>query len=137
MDKLALSSEDKAFVGRAARAKLDIDAVAGAASTPEEAAEIYTASLLAIDVDNAAERGYLGMLAARLQARRCAGGTTCSGTSPRLPSNGRQRHSSSSGDRTHVARCVSQVTREIASIFDFPVDICHRRLIAPSIVPAK
>ena len=32
----------------------------------EEAAEIYAASLLAIDVDNPAERGYLGMLAARL-----------------------------------------------------------------------
>ena len=31
------------------------------------AAEIYTASLLAIDIDNAAERGYLAMLAARLR----------------------------------------------------------------------
>ncbi|MBL0901321.1 MAG: DUF533 domain-containing protein, partial [Reyranella sp.] len=30
-------------------------------------AELYAASLLAIDVDNAAERGYLGMLAARLK----------------------------------------------------------------------
>ena len=49
------------------RAKLDIDAVAGAAETPEEAAEIYAASLLAIDIDNAAERGYLAMLAARLK----------------------------------------------------------------------
>ena len=67
MDKLPLSSEDKAFVMDELRAKLDIDAVAGAAATPEEAAEIYTASLLAIDVDNAAERGYLGMLAARLK----------------------------------------------------------------------
>jgi uncharacterized membrane protein YebE (DUF533 family) len=67
MDKLPLSSEDKVFVMDELRAKLDIDAVAGAASTPEEAAEIYTASLLAIDVDNAAERGYLGMLAARLK----------------------------------------------------------------------
>ena len=33
---------------------------------PEEAASIYTASLLAVNVDNAAERGYLAMLAARL-----------------------------------------------------------------------
>ena len=31
------------------------------------AAEIYAASLLSIDVDNAAERGYLAMLAARLK----------------------------------------------------------------------
>lgn len=67
MDKLPLAADDKAFVMDELRAKLDIDAVASAASTPEEAAEIYTASLLAIDVDNAAERGYLGMLAARLK----------------------------------------------------------------------
>jgi uncharacterized membrane protein YebE (DUF533 family) len=67
MDKLSLSSEDKAFVMDELRAKLDIDAVAEAASSPEEAAEIYAASLLAIDVDNAAERGYLAMLAVRLQ----------------------------------------------------------------------
>ncbi|WP_421998982.1 tellurite resistance TerB family protein [Reyranella sp.] len=66
MDKLPLSSEDKAFVMDELRAKLDVDAVAAAAATPEEAAEIYTASLLSIDVDNAAERGYLAMLAARL-----------------------------------------------------------------------
>ncbi|MCW5734842.1 MAG: tellurite resistance TerB family protein [Enhydrobacter sp.] len=67
MDKLNLSSEDKAFVMDELRSKLDIDAVADAASSPEEAAEIYAASLLAIDIDNAAERGYLGMLAARLK----------------------------------------------------------------------
>lgn len=67
MDKLPLSPDDKAFVMDELRAKLDIDAVAGAAETPEEAAEIYTASLLAIDIDNAAERGYLAMLAARLK----------------------------------------------------------------------
>ncbi|MDP3160421.1 MAG: tellurite resistance TerB family protein [Reyranella sp.] len=67
MDKLPLSADDKAFVMDELRAKLDVDAVAGAAATPEEAAEIYAASLLSIDVDNAAERGYLAMLAARLK----------------------------------------------------------------------
>ena len=67
MDKLPLAADDKAFVMDELRAKLDIDAVAGAAETPEEAAEIYAASLLAIDIDNAAERGYLAMLAARLK----------------------------------------------------------------------
>ena len=67
MDKLPLGADDKAFVMDELRAKLDVDAVAGAAATPEEAAKIYTASLLAIDVDNAAERGYLAMLAARLK----------------------------------------------------------------------
>jgi uncharacterized membrane protein YebE (DUF533 family) len=67
MDKLSLSAEDKAFVMDELRARLDVDAVADAAESPEEAAEIYAASLLAIDVDNAAERGYLSMLAARLE----------------------------------------------------------------------
>lgn len=66
LDKAELDADDKAFVMDELRAPLDIDAVAKAARTPEEAAEIYTASLLAIDVDNAAERGYLALLAARL-----------------------------------------------------------------------
>jgi uncharacterized membrane protein YebE (DUF533 family) len=66
MDKLPLDADDKAFVMDELRAPLDIDAVAKAVRTPEEAAEIYTASLLAVDVDNAAERSYLGLLAARL-----------------------------------------------------------------------
>jgi uncharacterized membrane protein YebE (DUF533 family) len=66
MDRLDLAADDKAFVMDELRAKLDVDAVAGAAQTPEEAAELYAASLLAIDVDSAAERGYLAMLAGRL-----------------------------------------------------------------------
>lgn len=67
MDALPLAADDKAFVVDELRAPLDVDAVAKAARTPEEAAEIYAASLLAIDIDNAAERGYLAMLAARLK----------------------------------------------------------------------
>ncbi len=67
MDKLDLSAEEKAFVLDELRKPLDIDAVAAGARTPEQAAEIYVASLLAIDVDNPAERGYLAMLAARLR----------------------------------------------------------------------
>jgi uncharacterized membrane protein YebE (DUF533 family) len=66
MDKLPLDTDDKAFVIDDLRKPLDVDAVAGAARTPEEAASIYTASLLAIDVDNPSERAYLGLLAARL-----------------------------------------------------------------------
>jgi uncharacterized membrane protein YebE (DUF533 family) len=67
MDKMALDAGDKAFVIDELRKPLDIDAVARAARTPEEAAEIYVASLLAVDVDDASERGYLDMLAARLK----------------------------------------------------------------------
>ena len=66
IDKLRLDADDKAFVMEELRAPLDVDAIARAARTPEEAAEIYTASLLAVDVDNAAEHGYLALLAARL-----------------------------------------------------------------------
>lgn len=67
MDTLNLSNEEKAFVLDELRRPLDVDAVASGARSPEEAAEIYTASLVAIDVDNAAERGYLAMLASRLE----------------------------------------------------------------------
>jgi len=67
LDKLNLEPDDKAFVLDQLRAPLDVDAVANGARNPEEASEIYVASLLAVDVDNAAERGYLAMLAARLK----------------------------------------------------------------------
>lgn len=66
MDALQLNNDDKVFVMDELRAPLDVEAVAKGASTQEEAAEIYAASLLAIDPDGPAERGYLGMLAARL-----------------------------------------------------------------------
>jgi uncharacterized membrane protein YebE (DUF533 family) len=66
IDRLPLSAEDKAFVMDELRRPLDVDAVARGARTPEEAASLYTASLLAIDVDNASERAYLSLLAARL-----------------------------------------------------------------------
>jgi uncharacterized membrane protein YebE (DUF533 family) len=67
MDRMALDAEDKAFVIDELRKPLDVDAVALAARTPEEAAEIYVASLLAVDVDSPSERQYLDTLAARLR----------------------------------------------------------------------
>lgn len=45
---------------------VDMDAIVNSAASPEVAAEIYAASLLAVTVDIEAEKGYLGMLAARL-----------------------------------------------------------------------
>ena len=44
----------------------DLGRVADAASTPELAREIYLASLMAIEVDSAAEKNYLARLAARM-----------------------------------------------------------------------
>ena len=71
MDKMQrennLGADDKVFVMDELRAPLDVDAVARCARTPEEAAELYTVSLLAIDVDNPSERAYLALLAARLK----------------------------------------------------------------------
>lgn len=45
---------------------VDIDAIVNSATSPEVAAEIYAASLLAVEDDSAAEISYLAMLAARL-----------------------------------------------------------------------
>jgi uncharacterized membrane protein YebE (DUF533 family) len=66
MDRLNVTAEDKVFVIDELRRPLDVDAVARAVRTPEEAAEIYTVSLLAIDIDSPSERAYLALLAARL-----------------------------------------------------------------------
>ena len=46
---------------------VDMDAIVNSAKSPEIAAEIYIASLMAIDVDTTAEQAYLSMLAARLK----------------------------------------------------------------------
>ena len=66
MDRLDVTAEDKVFVMDELRKPLDVEAVARAVRTPEEAAEIYTVSLLAIDLDSAPERAYLAQLATRL-----------------------------------------------------------------------
>lgn len=67
LEALQIGDEHRAFIDAELAKPLDIEAVASAAKTPEHAAEIYAASLLAIDPEGAAERGYLAMLAARLK----------------------------------------------------------------------
>ena len=67
LEALQIGDEHRVFIEDELAKPLDIDAVAAGASGPEQAAEIYAASLLAIDHDGAAERGYLAMLAARLK----------------------------------------------------------------------
>lgn len=66
LDAVGLSDEQKAFVAEELAKPLDVSAVAASGTTPKKAAEVYAASLLAIDPDGPAERGYLAMLAARL-----------------------------------------------------------------------
>ena len=66
LPQLGLGAEAQAMLAAELDAPLDIGAVAALAQGEEQAAEIYAASLLAIDPDGAAEKGYLAMLAARL-----------------------------------------------------------------------
>ena len=63
---LDLPEADRAELYAALERPVDTETLTAAATSPERAVEIYTASLLAIEVDTPAERGYLAMLAARL-----------------------------------------------------------------------
>lgn len=64
--ELDLDADEKALLLEELARPVDIDALVAAAQTPELATEIYAAALLAIEVDTAAERAWLAMLAARL-----------------------------------------------------------------------
>ncbi len=66
VERLGLDAEAKAFVFDALAAPASVAAIAAAARTPEQAAELYLASRLAIDPDQPAERAYLEALAHRL-----------------------------------------------------------------------
>lgn len=66
LNKLDLDAESKAFLLEELGKPLDLEAVVKLGVTPEVATEIYTASVLAVDIDTPAERAYLQMLAARL-----------------------------------------------------------------------
>lgn len=69
-DKLALSGldpEERDFLARELEAPVDLDAIIAAADTEARKVELYTASRLAIEPETRAERGYLDLLAGRLQ----------------------------------------------------------------------
>jgi uncharacterized membrane protein YebE (DUF533 family) len=66
LEAMNLSAADKAFVFDELSRPLDIEAVARGGDTPEHAAEIYAASLVAIDATSPEEIRYLEDLAARL-----------------------------------------------------------------------
>ena len=67
LPQLGLGNEAEAMIADELDSPLDIGAVADLAETEAQAAEIYAASLLAINPEGAAEKGYLAMLAARLK----------------------------------------------------------------------
>jgi uncharacterized membrane protein YebE (DUF533 family) len=64
--QLSLDAEDKAFVFDTLGNPPSLQEIAGLAGGPEQAAEIYLASRLAIDPDHPAELAYLEALASRL-----------------------------------------------------------------------
>lgn len=64
---MPLSAEEKAWVFDELSSPLDINAVVARADTPEHAAEIYAASLVAISADTVAEQTYLEALASKLK----------------------------------------------------------------------
>ncbi|MGB5735672.1 MAG: tellurite resistance TerB family protein [Thiohalocapsa sp.] len=63
---LSLDAEDKAFVFDTLGSPPSLQDIASLASGPEQAAEVYLASRLAIDPDHPAELAYLDALASRL-----------------------------------------------------------------------
>jgi len=67
LEDMNLSAEEKAFVFDELASPLDLDAVVAGADTPEHAAEIYAASLVAVTADTAAERAYLVTLSHKLR----------------------------------------------------------------------
>lgn len=67
IEALGLDDESRNLLLDEMNNPVNMDTLIQSATTPELAAEIYTASLLAVDVDTAAEKGYLNMLAARLK----------------------------------------------------------------------
>ena len=67
IESLGLAPDDQALLVAEMGQPVDMDTIVNSAASPEMAAEIYVASLLAVDVDTAAEKSYLAMLAARLQ----------------------------------------------------------------------
>lgn len=67
LETMELSAEEKAWVFDELSSPLDINAVVARADTPEHAAEIYAASLVAITSDTPAERAYLEALAVKLK----------------------------------------------------------------------
>lgn len=67
LGQVDLSDEEKAFLFDELAQPLDVQAVVADATTPELAASLYAASLVAINVEGAAEKAYLADLASRLK----------------------------------------------------------------------
>jgi uncharacterized membrane protein YebE (DUF533 family) len=67
VERRGLDAEAKAFVFDLLSQPVDLGSITAAVATPEQGAEVYLASRLAINPDVPAERAYLDALAARLK----------------------------------------------------------------------
>ena len=67
VERLGLDAEAKAFVFDLLSQPVDLASVTDAVASPEQGAEVYLASRMAINPDVPAERAYLDALAARLK----------------------------------------------------------------------
>ncbi len=67
VERRGLDSEAKAFVFDLLSQPVDLGSIVSAVVTPEQGAEVYLASRIAINPDVPAERAYLDALAARLK----------------------------------------------------------------------
>lgn len=67
LGNLGLGAEATAMITAELDAPLDVGRVAALARTEAEATQIYAASLLVVDEEAPAEKGYLAMLAARMK----------------------------------------------------------------------
>lgn len=66
MDRAGLAADERAYVMNALANPVDLESLARMATTPEVAAQMYTASALVMGDLNAAEQAYLDKLAQRL-----------------------------------------------------------------------
>ena len=66
LSEAGIDAESRAFLEAEMKTPLDMDAVVSGVEGEEHAAEVYAASLVAIDHQGAVERAYLQLLAARL-----------------------------------------------------------------------
>jgi uncharacterized membrane protein YebE (DUF533 family) len=66
VERASLDAESKGFVFTLLNARIGVEEVAAAANSPEQAAELWLASRLAMDPDHPAERVYLDALAHRM-----------------------------------------------------------------------
>lgn len=67
VEQMGLSADDKALIFDMLSAPVSLQDIVASARGPEQAAELYLASRLVIDPDEASERAYLEALAHRLQ----------------------------------------------------------------------